>query len=625
MPKLLWCALALICSAPPRAAAAPPTKAALVERLGGLGQRLKRATEDLEQHLAAEDERALKALNEAQVSFFEEDYADAAARLMALTAQPGFERSRAFNEAHSALGVSLWRLGLHRLAAVHLRRALESPTPLLAPYRRALIHYLRFTAWAEPIEHARRFWLSYLDLRVSRVDAPEDEEARYLYAKALYARGDLDEATRRFSAIKDTSLFGFEAQYLRAVIHLRHGELLDARARFDAAEAIYDAQARAAAPQVEGEAVEDDDLLDGPPREIIKRALSEEEILPSEATLRRQRRGIAIHLAQARLAAAMEDEARAWRYYRKIPRGAPDYSAALTEATAILFQRGEYAWCVRQLDQLIAARGDDLSTAQLLLWQGQLLAQSGAYERAHEHYEALQAEFKAERARLDAESNPRVLFSPALLAWSAPNEVNRLRALEAELIEQEEALIELDEILAALEEIIAARGPLPVTEDRRAFIEALGVDLRQLEADLDAAELAWAEGASTSGAPSREDIEAMRQSARRAWARLKAYEARLEAFDARFSALTRQVVAEEKPKIEAARAILAEAMGAARALAALSRRRAEENLDVYAAEALFGQVDLAWWRKVEASKALTEAFKARQLDQRAVQAHEATP
>ena len=173
-------------------------------------------------------------------------------------------------------------------------------------------------------------------------------------------------------------------------------------------------------------------------------ALTEAEQLPPEEVTRHERMGAVIHLALARLAAVRRDDATAWNHYRMVPRGDPDFAAALAEASFILFRREQYAWCIRLVDQLLAGRGDDVSNAQLTLWKAQLQARATAYDESVTTYALLEASLG--EAQVQAEADERRIFSESTLAWTDPEESTRARRLEADLITQEEALLEAREI-----------------------------------------------------------------------------------------------------------------------------------------------------------------------------------
>lgn len=84
-------------------------------------------------------------LNTAQVAFFEEDYGRVAPLLLDFTERLSFECNKALSEVYGVLGVSLWRMGMRRLASRYLRHALEADAALGAlstPAYKATAGYL---------------------------------------------------------------------------------------------------------------------------------------------------------------------------------------------------------------------------------------------------------------------------------------------------------------------------------------------------------------------------------------------------------------------------------------------------------------------------------------------------
>lgn len=612
------CWLTCLCLLAAPAAAEPavaPSRAELVDELRGISQALRSAWTRLDGDLAVSGGRAVEILNRAQVAFFEEDYPRAAIDLLQLVARPGIERHAVYAEALAYLGESLWALGMEKAAAQYLRQALEQPKVLPSGYRRMLARYLALAGDTAPLDEARGFWRRYQGLR-DAADEPTalDHEVRYQYAKALFRGGALGEAESLFAAIDQEDPRHLEARYFAGVIHLSRDDLVKAQEAFDETLEAYERRRR---PASEAAALYLDRVAPkGPAREVVNLELPDEEILPDEETRRLERLGAVIHLALARLAAARDDDTRAWRHYRRVARGDPDFVAALSEATFVLFRRGHYRWCVNLIDQLLAGRGDDVSAAQLSLWKSQLLARDAAYDEARASYQTLDTALKRRAEELEAELvRDQRLFPQAVLAWSAPEDATRAADLEAELVTQEEALIEIRELLDALRALQQRGGPLPAVERGRAVEEKLRARLdafagRHREA---AEALARGETASAIGEPLADatQLEELARSQARMRARLEKFGEQLGRLDQAWRTRIDEVVRAETPAVEALARALDGERGSAAQLATAMRTTARHNLDDYAAEALFGQVDIAWWRKEEITRKIREAHEAR--------------
>jgi hypothetical protein len=394
------------------------------------------------------------------------------------------------------------------------------------------------------------------------------------------------------------------------VVALKQGETLVAAEAFEAARAAW---AERAAAELEAPLPLGEIEATGPAREVTTRDDAAEAALADALTADDPRRelrrmGAVIHLALARMAAAEGDDARAWQLYREVSRGDPDHAQALAEGTFVLFRLGEYAWCVRLIDQLLAGRGDDLSAAQLALWRAQLLARDAQYDAARTSYEALEASMKRRRDELEGQlAGDQRLFPAAALAWSAPEDARQARQLEAELVWQEETLAEAESAASALVRLAQAGGALPTVRDGEALADRLEARLAAVEAQI--AGLAGAEAA---------DAAELSASAARLRGRLAKFRAALGRHDAVFQARLARVVEAELPEVARLQAALAAETALVAALAADLRGIARVNLDAFAAEALFGQVDQAWWRKEEISARMRAVSAARDAALRAL-------
>jgi len=589
-----------------------PSRADLVQELRNINQQLQLGSRHLERELSL-SRSAIEQLSQAQIAFLEEDYSRAALDLLQLLSRPGIERSLSYAEALGYLGESLWQMGLHEAAAQHFRRALKQEGSLLSNYQRVLRRYLLLLGAQEPLSLIRSFWRRYQQLREGSTSDKEDQLIRYEFAKALFRGGALEEARSFFEGMK-AGPHQLKARYFLAVLKLKKDDLKGAEKLFR--EALLELKGQESIPEPSLPELE----TAGPPRELIPLELPEEAILLDDEARQRLLMKASLELSLARLAASNKKDSSAWKHYRQVPRGTPDFSVALAEASFVLFRRGEYAWCVRLLDQLIAERGDDLSAAQLSLWKGQLLARAARYEEAQTHYELLEERLKRQSKRLELERNQERLFPPSVLAWSAPKEVQRARSLEAELLLQEELLDETQELLKLLQGL-SQKELLPVVSEGRKLRQRLEAALQGFERRLlQAAQAAHREpdsGKHNGGPPAdQDDIKQLQRSYARLQARLKRFDGRLERFQGRWRQQLSQIITAEAPQVQRLSAQLGVLRGDVQRLAQEMGSSARENLEEYAAEAFLGQVDLVWWRKQEITEKIKAAFQEKELAMR---------
>ncbi len=625
---LLAAALIALAGPAPVAGHALDGPPAIADELHGINQQLRFARSRLEEATAATGDAPLEVLSRAQVAYFEGDHPAAAARLLDLVARPGFREHPAYADALAWLGESLWALGLEAAAVDALRDSLEAPRQSPVTWRRNFARYLSRARDREPLDRLRAYWQRFQGLPPSESDEADFAELTYHYGRALFRGGALDEAAAAFRAVPADARDALRAQYFVGVVALKQGELVLAGEAFEQARQAWLTRSAEVVPRVPTPL---DAIPSAGPRRAYARVNADGELVPSDRQdeaaaaaealdpddeIRHVRRmGAVIHLALARLAAAREDDAAAWQWYRMIPPGDPDHAQALSEATFVLFRLGEFDWCVRLVDQLLATRGDDLSAAQLGLWRAQLLARAARYEDARESYRDLEAAMKRRLTELDgALQTDQRLFPAAALAWTAPEDARRARRLEAELVLQEEALLEARELAASLAELARAADALPVVRDGRALHARLVERLAHTRTHVDSPPAPDARGP---------DRATLTTSAERLAGRLADFARFLETYAAACRARLQRVIDAEQPELERLTAALAAEQAAARDLAAELRVAARSNLDRFAAESMFGEVDLAWWRKEEVSRLIREETARRDAAKAAMEAEPA--
>ena len=630
-----------------------PSRDELVDELRGINQQLRNAQLRLGDDQALDRSSTAREISRAQVAFFEEDYPTAALRLFKLVSRPGIDRHPGYPEALSWLGESLWALGLHKSALRHLREALSQPRQLPTAYRRMLARYLSVAGEVESLDDVRAFWRRYLGLRGNaKLEAP-DREARYHYAKALYRGGALAESEALFGAVDEEDPFYLKARYFLGVIRLAREDLKGARLEFNNALEAYQRRHRPQRAEEAPEYLPDDFDHGGPPRERVQLELEEEEILPDEAVVARQRMGSVIHLALARLAASEGNSHLAWEHYRQIPRGSADFTDALWEASQALFRHAQtlptevdidtdgdrypdasersvaYRWAARLVDQLLAGRGDDSFGARLELWKAQIFAKAADYERARVTYRRLDNALKRRSEQLEAQiAQDKRLFPQAVLAWTAPADASRARMLEADLVTQQEALAETQELVVALEAALESPDLLPAVAGARELKSMLGGRLVTFDGRLKKAAAAAAaherqrdERGLHNGGPaaSTADVRRLEESGRRLYARVEGFGAHLDVYERRFRARLRTTLRDESPIVRRLVSQLDHEQRAADRLATAMRNGARGKLEQVAAEAFFGEVDIAFWRKQELSERILDVLQRQKATERASQ------
>ena len=102
----------------------------------------------------------------------------------------------------------------------------------------------------------------------------------------------------------------------------------------------------------------------------------------------------------------------------------------------------------------------------------------------------------------------------------------------------------------------------------------------------------------------------MNQSLSRLRRRLTHYEGQLTTFETHYRAQIETLLREELPRLETLHAALEAEQSATQALAAELRVGAVARLEAFESRAIFGEVDIAFWRKQEVTRQLREAAQA---------------
>lgn len=595
-----------------------PSRDALVEELRSMGMVLRRARQRLDADVSLDRYDVVARLNQAQVWTATEEHPKAALRLLQLLARPGFERSLAYPDALEVLAEAEWAIGLQAAARRHLRTALTPPEQAATHWRRRFARYLSRVTQRPDLPDLRGLWVTYQRLGPAEPPDDADRAIRYGYAKALFHAKAMGEARGLFQAVPEGDPYRLRALYFLGVIDVAEGEWVKASETFEAALAAH--EAAAPRPRTDADTL-DFDPADPPPRLVDLSAEAEDDegrgpLAVDEAVDRQRRVGALIHLALGRLAAARGEWDAAWQHYRKVPRGGPEFTAALSEGSFVLARREAFEWCARLIDQLLAGRGADVSAAQLTLWKLQLTARSERYEDARTGYEAFEREVLQRLEGFDAATVGDRLFPAEVLAWTAPGEATRVRTLEAELVVQREALIEAGELLAELDTLNRSKDLLPVVVFGKETHARLTAQTDRYAAKLvraaEAAHRDGARGAHGGGAPaSAQDVGRLQESLARLRERLQVFQGRLGEYEQRYRARLREVLDAERPVIAELQQALATEEASARDLAGTLKGEAKANLARYAAEARFGQVDIAFWRKEAVSRQIRRLHEDR--------------
>jgi tetratricopeptide (TPR) repeat protein len=326
--------------------------------------------------------RRIRKFAQAEIQFALGDWVHTGIVLAELVDDPEFRASRDYPRAVFLVAESLREQGACVPARARYEELLDLPAPSLHPQAIA-------GAMSCAVREGRPDAVEPLVGRAERVfGGNPPPELRYLAAKSLYERTDLDPAVRQARASAALAVvpppYQLQARYLEGVLLVERGELDRARETFEAcsaAGAAPEEDARSASPDAAGKA------RAGAPEAAAQGS-------PDVAEL--------CTLAVARLHAEGERPAAALDWYARVPRDSPRFTEALYEIAwnYVKAKRWEEALKTAQLITDLAPETPLAPEATIL--QGHLLLKLGRHDEAVAMFEEVIASYAPVRDEIDA-------------------------------------------------------------------------------------------------------------------------------------------------------------------------------------------------------------------------------
>jgi tetratricopeptide (TPR) repeat protein len=566
------------------------SKSVLIE-LKSVAAQLKFARHRLERLLSTRGSLSQEILAEAQNAYYEERPGRATQLLVDLLARADFVGHPGRPEALLWLGEALLKLGFHRSATAAFAESVSFPKQTLTSFEHRLRRLLEESDGTVTVDALDVAWKRYSGLR--ELGHPAFSEMRYLAARTLYRSGGYQEAERVFLTVVPDDPEFVRSQYFLGVIHLRRGEVVDAKRVFTVALEAW----TAANPPAESESY--DVSVRGERRTV---AVTSVEDIPA-ALRERQKIGFALHLTMARLAAHGGDLRAALRHYRRVPPGAEQHEAAVRETIHILSQSSEFTWAARTMAGTLPREFQSSRQFLRALEYSRLLAKGERYQEADKMFTRVADQVaRAERNVLTWAADTRKqkgaaewLFPKQAEAWV---EVISSPEVLASLIQQTKDLLQELVSLGVQEE------GLPVVQQGMRLQKQVQSRLTKVRADV--TKLAGLDGADLGQA------ERMFTSIGRLHGRLLRFDKRIQhyraAYAQRLSGLLR---AESAAIVDLERRLGLHGRAVAlhqKGLTPVLRKR----LAAHDTGAVLGQVNIAYWRK----EAVSERIERLILQQR---------
>jgi tetratricopeptide (TPR) repeat protein len=466
----LWAARGALAEPPPE----PPD-------LKEIGQQLdatERGVQTTEDHLLLVEKGFIEPLGHASVETLEDrfgkgelefllqDYVAASVLLYDVVLNPQFRASRHYFDGVFYLGESLYRQKDYLGAKRFLRDVIESGANG-DHFVEALSSYLDIAARTgdfRDLDH-------YTQLAQSTGRLPAG--VRYLLAKSLYGRTDLDRqdrlrrAVEAFSQVPPGNPYSLMAQYFVGVCRLEQGEVARAREVFAQ---IVRLPPGTAAPATD-----------------------------------RQVRELSL-LAIGRLDYEQGKYSEALDAYQEIPETSSVFYEALYEIAWSYVRKGEFENARKAVELILIGAPEDTLTPQANILKAHLLSKLGKYQEAQDAFAAVVAKYAPVRDQVEAllkeHADPAAYFDqliaqkgksfdvtallpPLAQQWAgSQREVGEAQQVIADLHDGREGIREGREIVRRMERRMAGAGSLQAFPTLQAgYARASAVDAALLESD----------------------------------------------------------------------------------------------------------------------------------------------
>ncbi len=397
-----------------------------------------------------------------------------------------FQQHEAFPAAQYFLAEALLELRMGGMARPILERALQ--TGLRSRhYKHMLARYLEL-AWDDhDPAMLDRLVQHYRSRRMGRPEYDEaDWRVRYMLGRVYLHRGRPDVARALLEGIPETDARHVPARHLLGVAHVAADQWEAAAAAFEDAARHAERGARALLAKRLREAAHTEEGKPRRPRvmravrrpsqaqpvarhiEKVVPAGWDESSTPDEEESRLRAVAVQAALARARLAMEEEDYETAWRWYRRVPPGAPGFRAILDEAIWSLVHREEFRRAEQATDALISGAGDGLLSGRARLLKAHLVVESGDFERgdslfaqAIAHCQAALPGLHAAGEGLSVAPDGTVSFDPRVAAWSEPEALGAATVTLQALNERVVEVVSVRATVAALSEVVEDPTRMP--------------------------------------------------------------------------------------------------------------------------------------------------------------------
>jgi tetratricopeptide (TPR) repeat protein len=443
-----------------------------------IGQRLEateRGVQTTEDHLLLVEKGFVEQLGHSSVETLEDrfgkgelefllqDYVAASVLLYDVVLNPQFRPSRHYLDGVYYLGESLYRQKDYLGAKRFLRDVIEAGASG-DHFVEALSSYLDIAARTgdfRDLDH-------YTVLAQSTGRLPSS--VRYLLAKALYGRTDLDRKDRlkraieAFSQVPPGNPFSLMAQYFVGVCRVEQGEYAQARDLF---------------------------------AQIVR--------VPATTATDRQVRELSL-LAIGRLEYEQGKYSEALDAYQEIPETSGVFYEALYEIAWSYVRKGEFENARKAVELILLGAPEDTLTPQANILKAHLLSKLGKYQEAQEAFAAVVAKYAPVRDQVEAllkeHSDPAAYFDqlvaqkgkafdvtallpPLAQQWAgSQREVGEAQQVIADLHDGRDGIRDGREIVRRLERRMAGAGSLQAFPTLQAgYARASAVDAALLESD----------------------------------------------------------------------------------------------------------------------------------------------
>jgi tetratricopeptide (TPR) repeat protein len=413
-------------------------------------------------------------INEGQVFYILKDYVRSSIVFFEIVEDATLFAHPGYKDAVFFLADSLFHNKNYKTAKEYFEKILSSG---FDKYKQdAILRLIEIALLTDDDKAVDAYWARLADVPPEKIK----NELKYVHAKALHRRGDLDGAAAAFATIPKTDYWYMPARYFLGAIEVAQGRLAAERVLAADKEAL-EAAGKAKAERLEKALGYFDETV---ALEPIDPALKTSPAAKADSRLKRILD--LANLSRGRVLYELGKTTEALEAYQEVDRKSPEFDQALYESAWVNIRMREFETAARYLDILMLATPDSVLVPEVRLLRGNLLLRIGKFPKATEEFEKVikdfQPVFDSMEATLRAHPDPVKYFAekvhsltdfdfksflpPLAQKWAAADtDVSTALTIASDMVLTKKNIEESETIVELLEDALSARSRVDIFAD----------------------------------------------------------------------------------------------------------------------------------------------------------------